>query len=113
MTLNADLIWMIVSFVLTLLVFSYLFGDNPAFRIATAILRTLLGEQVPERVVAQSLFSLFGQCVIYMTGRPMIERLTPDIRLDEPGLQQIADHISEFSWAGIQALRQRYQGESR
>lgn len=83
------------------------------FRIATAILRTLLGEQVPERVVAQSLFSLFGQCVIYMTGRPMIERLTPDIRLDEPGLQQIADHISEFSWAGIQALRQRYQGESR
>lgn len=38
MTLNTDLIWMIVSFVLTLMVFSYLFGDNPAFRIATAIL---------------------------------------------------------------------------
>ncbi len=38
MNLNTDLIWMIVSFVLTLLVFSYLFGDNPAFRIATAIL---------------------------------------------------------------------------
>lgn len=38
MPLNTDLIWMIVSFVLTLLVFSYLFGDNPAFRIATAIL---------------------------------------------------------------------------
>ena len=83
------------------------------FRIATTTLRTLLGEQVPERVVAQCLYSLFGQCVIYMTGRPMIERLTPDIHLNEPGLQQIADHISAFSWAGIQALRQSYQGESR
>lgn len=38
MTLNSDLIWALISFVLTLLVFSYLFGDNPAFRIATAIL---------------------------------------------------------------------------
>ena len=85
----------------------------PQFRIATGVLRHLLGEQVPESVVAQCLYSLFGQCVIYMTGRPMIERFTPDISLDEPSLQQIADHISEFSWAGMQALRQRYQGESR
>ncbi len=38
MTLNPDLIWTVVSFILTLLVFSYLFGDNPAFRFATAIL---------------------------------------------------------------------------
>ena len=81
------------------------------FRIATAILRTLLGDRVPERVVAQSLYSLFGQCVIYMTGRPMIERLTPEIQLDEAGLQQIADHITAFSWGGLLALRQHYQGE--
>jgi hypothetical protein len=38
MTLNIDLIWTIVSFVLTLFVFSYLFGDNPIFRFATGIL---------------------------------------------------------------------------
>ena len=81
------------------------------FRIATAILRTLLGDRVPERVVAQSLYSLFGQCVIYMTGRPMIERLSPEIQLDEAGLQQIADHITAFSWGGLLALRQHYQGE--
>ena len=85
---------------------------SPQFRIATAIVRTLLGERVPERVVAQSLYSLFGQCVLYMTGRPMIERFTPEIQLDEAGLQQIADHITAFSWGGLQALRQRYQGES-
>ena len=38
MTLNSDLIWMIVSFVLTLCIFSYLFGDNPLFRFATGLL---------------------------------------------------------------------------
>ncbi|HSV86097.1 MAG TPA: hypothetical protein VLH85_05950, partial [Levilinea sp.] len=30
-----DLIWTVVGFVLTLMVFSYLFGDNPLFRLAT------------------------------------------------------------------------------
>jgi hypothetical protein len=32
-----DLIWTIVSLILTLMIFSYLLGDNPLFRIATAI----------------------------------------------------------------------------
>lgn len=38
MTLDANLIWTIVSLVLTLFIFSYLFGDNILFRIACAIL---------------------------------------------------------------------------
>jgi hypothetical protein len=38
MNFNADLIWLIVSFVLTLCIFSYLFGDNPLFRFATGLL---------------------------------------------------------------------------
>jgi hypothetical protein len=33
--MNAELIWIFVSFFLTLLVFSYLFGDNVLFRLAT------------------------------------------------------------------------------
>lgn len=32
---SADLIWMLVSFFLTVLVLSYIFGDNPLFRFAT------------------------------------------------------------------------------
>ena len=33
-----DLVWMLVSFVLTILVFSFLLGDNPIFRLVLAIL---------------------------------------------------------------------------
>ncbi|HWQ45469.1 MAG TPA: hypothetical protein VN376_01310 [Longilinea sp.] len=35
--LNADLIWTIVSFLLTLMILSYIIGDNPLFRIASYI----------------------------------------------------------------------------
>jgi hypothetical protein len=38
MTFSADLIWLIVSFILTVCIFSYLFGDNPLFRLATGLL---------------------------------------------------------------------------
>ena len=33
----ADLVWALVAFFLTILIFSYLFGDNPLFRIASYI----------------------------------------------------------------------------
>jgi hypothetical protein len=36
-TFSADLIWMLVSFILTLMVFSYLFGDNVLFRFVSAL----------------------------------------------------------------------------
>jgi len=35
--MNIDVIWTLVSLILTLFIFSYLFGDNPVFRFATAI----------------------------------------------------------------------------
>lgn len=34
---SSDFIWTIASFILTLLVFSYLFGDNPLFRFVSAL----------------------------------------------------------------------------
>lgn len=34
---TTEFIWMIVSLILTLLVFSYLFGDNPVYRLVTAL----------------------------------------------------------------------------
>lgn len=38
MTFSTELIWTIASFLLTLMVFSYLFGDNPVFRFVSALL---------------------------------------------------------------------------
>lgn len=79
------------------------------FQLGQEVLNRLLGPRVPPDTVAMSLYSLFGQCMFYMTAQPMIARLTPERILDEAGLQQIADHITEFSWAGLQALRQHHE----
>jgi hypothetical protein len=35
---TSELVWMLVSFILTLMVFSFIFGDNPVFRFTLAIL---------------------------------------------------------------------------
>jgi hypothetical protein len=37
LTLSSDLLWMLISFILTLMVFSYLFGDNSLFRFVSAL----------------------------------------------------------------------------
>lgn len=37
MTLSGEWIWLIISFVLTVLVFSYLLGDNPVFHLVSAL----------------------------------------------------------------------------
>ena len=37
MGFNSDLLWLLVSFILTVMVFSYLLGDNPFFRFVSAI----------------------------------------------------------------------------
>lgn len=34
---SVDLIWTLIGFFLTLLVFSYIFGDNPVFRLVSYI----------------------------------------------------------------------------
>ena len=33
--MSIEVLWLFISFVLTLLIFSYIFGDNPLFRLAT------------------------------------------------------------------------------
>ena len=38
MPFNAELVWLVISFILTLVVFSFLLGDNPFFRFVSAVL---------------------------------------------------------------------------
>lgn len=37
MAQNPEIIWLVISFILTMLVFSYLLGDNPVFRVVSAL----------------------------------------------------------------------------
>jgi hypothetical protein len=88
----ADIIWMLVSLLLTLLVLSYLFGDNPVFRITTYIfvgvaagyVATIVLYQVMwPRILRPLLIGSFGERIFALIplilGVLLLARLFPDI----------------------------------
>jgi len=88
----ADLIWMLVSLLLTLLVFSYLFGDNPVFRVTTYIFvgvaagyvaTVVLYQVMWPRILRPLLIGSFGERIFALIplilGVLLLARLFPDI----------------------------------
>jgi len=88
----ADFIWMFVSLLLTLLVFSYLFGDNPVFRLTSYIfigisagyVATIVIYQVMwPRILRPLLVGSFGEKIFALVplvlGILLITRLFPRI----------------------------------
>jgi hypothetical protein len=45
-----------------------------------------------------------GQCLYYATCRPIFERLKPEFTMGESEINEIAEHISQFSLAAIAEL---------
>jgi hypothetical protein len=72
------------------------------------LLREIVGPRVPDEVLSRCLISILGQCVVFMPGRPMIERVAPGILSGEDVHGRIARHVTRFSWAGLEAIRQAW-----
>ena len=73
------------------------------------LLAEIVGPAVPREALSRCLISIFGQCVVHMAGRPMIDRVAPEIFTGDDVLARIAEHISEFSWAGLMAVRRQWE----
>ena len=50
--------------------------------------------------------SVMGQMVHYAHGRPTFALLWPDWKIDARQLEVIADHIADFSIAGLRSVKQ-------
>ncbi len=72
------------------------------------IMRKLLGPSVPERVVRDCTLSIGAQIMYHSFAWPVISAVFPD----HPGMGKyhptLAEHIYEFSLAGIMAVKKRY-----
>lgn len=77
----------------------------PMNKVLRGMVRELIGPACTEAQIRLSVASIVGQCLFYNHSRSLIERIHPDQKLDADGLGQIADHITRFSLAGIQAIR--------
>lgn len=80
----------------------------PQARQMLALLREVVGPRVPDEVLFRCLISILGQCVVFMPGRPMIERMAPGILQGESVNRRIARHVARFSWAGLMAVREAW-----
>jgi TetR/AcrR family transcriptional regulator, regulator of cefoperazone and chloramphenicol sensitivity len=69
----------------------------------TPVLRQLLGPEATERQIRLTASSIMGQCLYYLTSRPILERLNPDFKLGETEVNEISDHITNFTLGALRA----------
>lgn len=80
----------------------------PQFRQLSAVVAGLLGEQAPAETVTRCSFSIVSQCMFYLFARPLVQTLAPQTYADD-ALEQLSAHITQFSFAALQAQRQRLE----
>jgi len=70
--MNTDLIWTFVSFFLTLIVFSYLIGDNPAFRVVSYLFVGIVAGYAAVVLIFQV---LLPHLIIPLITAPLLQKL--------------------------------------
>jgi len=78
---------------------------RPRSEMVAGILRELLGAAATPERVARCKLSIIGQCLIYYSGRHVVERLHPEYAVNADRIDAVAQHITEFSLAAIEGLR--------
>jgi len=91
---------------------------EPLARSLSAIVRELLGDNAPELHVRLCQMSIMAQCLHPMMRRRFHKLFAdPTARPNESlpsssGIQAIAEHVIQFSLAGIKEIRRRIEGEA-
>jgi len=65
------------------------------------LLREIAGEKTGEAELHRCVYSILGQCLYYRHSHPVQQRLHPKLRYDQKEIAAIAQHIADFSVAGI------------
>lgn len=73
------------------------------------ILRELMGPDVPQRAVEWCEMSVVGQCLMVAHG-PRDHRHKDIFGISEVGIDRVAQHICEFSLAGVETVARKAKG---
>ena len=65
------------------------------------------GEKVGAAEQRRCVYSILGQCLFYRNSHPVLQRLHHKLRYDHEEIGAIAEHIVEFSLAGIKHLAKK------
>ncbi len=84
---------------------------RPFVNIADSILQEILGEEVPEYRRMQCVFSIAAQCQFYRVSEDLVTlMLGEDEKADHYHIDQLIEHILQFSLAAIKNLKQEFAG---
>ena len=95
-----DTIGLLVGFLLTLLIYSYVVGDNPAYRLAVHVLVGVSAAYAAVIVVRQVILPVFAQLLLNPTSLESLLWLVPILL----ALLLILQRLPRFSWLGDNAL---------
>jgi hypothetical protein len=70
------------------------------------VVRELSSDRLDAANVRRCTASIIGQCLFYRHAAPVIQRISPDLKYDPAGIDYLADHVTQFSMAAIQHMRQ-------
>ncbi len=77
---------------------------EPMHEFLGKLVREIAGDKVSAAELRRCVHSIFGQCLFYRHSQPVLQRLHPRLRYDRKEIEAIAEHIAEFSLAGIKHL---------
>ncbi len=80
---------------------------RPTAAVLSAIVSELLGTVASIKDIMRCQISVIGQCFHYAMARPIVTRLVPMDYSDPAIIDELTDHITRFSLAGIEAVRHR------
>ena len=78
---------------------------RPSFFFLRDLVQEVLGDEVPKEKVEKCTLSIVGQCLYYRFANPVVRQLLPEQTFDEKGLEEIADHITEFTLSALKQMR--------
>jgi TetR/AcrR family transcriptional regulator, regulator of cefoperazone and chloramphenicol sensitivity len=81
---------------------------RPRYEVLQGIVQELAGEVSP-RVIAKCAASVVGQMMHYHFARPVLKLVSPVYGDLEKHVEELADHVTRFSLAGILAIAARYR----
>jgi AcrR family transcriptional regulator len=74
------------------------------------IVAGVVGKDPTDELVRLCTFSVVSQCLFYHHCRPVIQRLFPKQKLQLTEVDRLAEHITEFSLAGLKKLGRKVGG---
>lgn len=80
---------------------------RPQLTALREIVRALLPSNASDEVVRRHTLSVIAQCVFYHHGAPVLERVFPEVLLDDAEVAALSDHIATFSLAALRRAHDR------